>query len=140
MFFFKLTATSEIYTYCHTLSLPDALPLSLLWVGKRAKHKTVAPGKLDHLVAGGQPYGLGLMENVIKESAVEASVPAALAALARPVGAVRYICDRTEGRRNAVAFCFDPPLPAAFRPQPNAATVATFPLYNTNERPVGKRC
>src|SRR3546814_19054180 len=83
----------------------DAGPL--LWVGKRAKPKTVAPGKLDHLVAGGHPYGLGLMENVIKEAAEEASVPAALAALARPVGAVRYVCERTEGLRNDVAFCFD---------------------------------
>src|SRR3546814_1320777 len=129
MFFFKLTATSEIYTYCHTLSLPDALPLSLLWVGKRAKHKTVAPGKLDHLVAGGQPYGLGLMENVIKEAAEEASVPAALAALARPVGAVRYICERTEGLRNDVAFCFDLALPADFRPQPNDGEVESFSLW-----------
>src|SRR3546814_7676202 len=73
-----------------------------LWVGRRAKHKTVATGKLDHLVAGGQPYGLGLMENVIKESAEGASVPAALAALARTVGAVRHICERTEGMRNDV--------------------------------------
>src|SRR3546814_20070121 len=28
-FFFKLTATTEIYTYCHTLSLHDALPIYL---------------------------------------------------------------------------------------------------------------
>src|SRR3546814_5847423 len=27
-FFFKYTATTEIYTYCHTLSLHDALPVS----------------------------------------------------------------------------------------------------------------
>ncbi|HEY9548931.1 MAG TPA: DUF4743 domain-containing protein [Kiloniellaceae bacterium] len=105
----------------------DAGPL--LWVGKRAKHKTVAPGKLDHLVAGGQPYGLGLMENVIKEAAEEASVPAALAALARPVGAVRYICERTEGLRNDVAFCFDLALPADFRPQPNDGEVESFSLW-----------
>src|SRR3546814_16990863 len=28
-FFFNDTATSEIYTYCHTLSLHDALPISV---------------------------------------------------------------------------------------------------------------
>src|SRR3546814_11822971 len=28
-FFFNVTATTEIYTYCHTLSLHDALPISL---------------------------------------------------------------------------------------------------------------
>src|SRR3546814_3395503 len=27
MFFFNDTATTEIYTYCHTLSLHDALPI-----------------------------------------------------------------------------------------------------------------
>src|SRR3546814_12673025 len=29
LFFFNDTATTEIYTYCHTLSLHDALPISL---------------------------------------------------------------------------------------------------------------
>src|SRR3546814_11639312 len=28
LFFFNATATTEIYTYCHTLSLHDALPIS----------------------------------------------------------------------------------------------------------------
>src|SRR3546814_17278799 len=28
IFFFNDTATTEIYTYCHTLSLHDALPIS----------------------------------------------------------------------------------------------------------------
>src|SRR3546814_16462593 len=27
-FFFNVSSTPEIYTYCHTLSLPDALPIS----------------------------------------------------------------------------------------------------------------
>ncbi|MPZ09258.1 MAG: DUF4743 domain-containing protein [Kiloniellaceae bacterium] len=104
-----------------------------LWVGKRAKHKTVAPGKLDHLVAGGQPYGLGLMDNVIKEAAEEASVPAGLAACARPVGAIRYICERAEGLRNDLAFCFDLELPADFVPKPNDDEVESFSLW-----PVGQ--
>src|SRR3546814_17289294 len=69
------------------------------------------------------------MDNVIKESAEEASVPAALAALARPVGAVRYICERTEGLRNDVAFCFDLAQPADFRPQPKDDEVASFSLW-----------
>src|SRR3546814_5850627 len=69
------------------------------------------------------------MENVIKEAAEEASVPAALAALARPVGAGRYICERTEGLRNDVAFCFDLALPADFRPQPNDGEVESFSLW-----------
>jgi len=101
-----------------------------LWVGKRAADKAVAPGKLDHLVAGGQPYGLGLMENVIKEAAEEASVPADLARRAKPVGALRYICERAEGLRNDVAFCFDLELPADFQPRPNDNEVESFSLWS----------
>lgn len=104
-----------------------------IWVGKRAKHKTVAPGKLDHLVAGGQPHGLSLMENVIKEAEEEASVPADLASQARPVGAVRYICERSEGLRNDVAFCFDLELPAEFPPVPDGDEVESFTLQPAAE-------
>jgi isopentenyldiphosphate isomerase len=98
----------------------------LLWVGRRAKHKAVAPGKLDHLVAGGQPYGLGLMENLIKEAAEEASVPADLAGRAKPVGALRYLCERPEGLRNDILFCFDLALPSDFVPRPNDDEVESF--------------
>src|SRR3546814_4880471 len=100
-----------------------------LWVGRRAKHKMVAPGKLDHLVAGGQPYGLGLMENVVKEAQEEASIPADLAARARPAGALRYLCERSEGLRNDVVFSFDLELSAGLVPQPNDDDVAEFSLW-----------
>lgn len=104
-----------------------------LWVGKRSPRKAVAPGKLDHLVAGGQPYGLGLMENVVKEAAEEASVPAALARQARPVGALRYLCERSEGLRNDVVFCFDLELPADFQPAPNDDEVESFALWSMDQ-------
>lgn len=104
-----------------------------LWVGKRSPRKAVAPGKLDHLVAGGQPCGIGLMENVVKESAEEASVPAALARQARPVGALRYLCERPEGLRNDVVFCFDLELPADFQPAPNDDEVESFALWSMDQ-------
>ena len=50
-----------------------------MWIARRARDKAVAPGKLDNLVAGGQPYGLSPLENLIKECAEEASMPADLA-------------------------------------------------------------
>src|SRR3546814_15128372 len=37
-FFFNATATTEIYTYCHTLSLHDALPISGI-SGKRGRQR-----------------------------------------------------------------------------------------------------
>ena len=57
-----------------------------IWVARRSRSKPTAPGKLDHLVAGGQPIGIGLTENLIKEAAEEASLPEALARRARPAG------------------------------------------------------
>jgi len=104
-----------------------------LWVGKRARHKAVAPGKLDHLVAGGQPIGLSLMENVVKEAGEEASVPPELAELARPVGALRYICARDEGLRNDIAFCYDLELPVNFQPRPDDDEVESFSLWSMHE-------
>lgn len=104
-----------------------------LWVGRRAQDKTVAPGKLDHLVAGGQPYGLSLMENVVKEAQEEASIPADLARLARPVGALRYICEREDGLRNDVVFCYDLELPANFQPRPDDDEVESFSLWSMDD-------
>jgi len=87
-----------------------------LWVAKRSRTKQTAPGKLDHLVAGGQPLGLGLMENVIKECGEEAGMPESLGRTARPAGFVSYITERAEGLRNDICFVFDIALPADFTP------------------------
>src|SRR3546814_9484158 len=45
VFFFNDTATNGIYTYIHTLSLHDALPISTTGCTKRsrAKHRSAAP-------------------------------------------------------------------------------------------------
>ena len=100
-----------------------------LWVGRRAKDKATAPGKLDHIVAGGQPYGLSLQENLIKESAEEASIPADLAARGRPVGAVSYITGMAEGLRHDLLYCYDLELPADFEPVCSDGEVEEFFLW-----------
>lgn len=49
------------------------------------------PSSKDHIVAGGQPHGLSLYENVIKECEEEAGIPQHLVeAGLRPVGAISY--------------------------------------------------
>jgi len=100
-----------------------------LWVGKRAANKQTAPGKLDHLVAGGQPMGLSLMENVIKESAEEAGMEAGLARRARPVGFVSYITERSEGLRNDICFAYDIALPDSFVPHNTDGEIESFSLW-----------
>src|SRR3546814_3158521 len=49
-FFFNYTASTEIYTYCHTLSLHDALPISeRIWPGKDALQSLEAVERQRHL-------------------------------------------------------------------------------------------
>eukprot|EP00887_Chlorella_sp_A99_P004711 scaffold4.g4711.t1 len=92
-----------------------------LWVARRSATKPTWPGKLDHIVAGGQPHNLSCAENVVKECEEEASIPPALGAAAAPVGAVSYTSLRAEGLGRDVLFCFDLQLPLDFVPQPQAS-------------------
>ena len=100
-----------------------------LWVGRRSRHKHAWPGKLDHLVAGGQPIGLSLMDNLLKEASEEASLPADLARQARPVGAITYLTTNEEGLRNDVVFAYDLELPTDFQPVNQDGEVEEFFLW-----------
>ncbi len=100
-----------------------------LWVAKRAADKQTAPGKLDHLVAGGQPYGIGIQENMIKECAEEANIPREIAARAELAGEVSYRCERPEGLRDDVLYCFDLELPEDFVPVNTDGEVDSFALW-----------
>ncbi|MEO1192784.1 MAG: DUF4743 domain-containing protein [Pseudomonadota bacterium] len=104
-----------------------------MWVGKRSKHKPTGPGKLDHLVAGGQPLGLTPEDNLVKECAEEASLPEALARQARPVGLVSYLCRFTDGQRDDVLWCYDLEVPADFTPEPCDDEVEYFQLWSIEE-------
>ena len=99
-----------------------------LWVARRSMTKASAPGKLDHLVGGGQPVGLGLLENLYKECAEEAGIPRELAMTARSVGALSYTYRDATTVRPDVIFCFDLALPADFVPQSVDSEVASFTL------------
>ncbi len=100
-----------------------------LWVAKRSRTKQTAPGKLDHLVAGGQPLGLGLLDNVVKECGEEAGMPESLGRTARPAGFVSYITERPEGLRSDICFVFDIALPADFAPVNEDGEVEEFYLW-----------
>jgi 8-oxo-dGTP pyrophosphatase MutT (NUDIX family) len=105
---------------------PDGLHL---WVGWRSKDKSVAPGKLDNLVAGGVPSGLSPMQTLLKEAAEEASMTPALAAQARQVSRVSYRMTDGSGIRRDVLHCFDLDLPEDFVPAPADDEVERFELW-----------
>ena len=100
-----------------------------LWVARRARNKLLDPGKLDHIVAGGVPAGLGPVETLIKEAAEEAGIPAELARAAIPVGSIEYTMDRHEGLRRDCVYCFDLTLPEGFLPHAADGEVEDFELW-----------
>lgn len=97
-----------------------------MWIGVRAKDRTVAPGKLDNIVAGGLPAGLSLKENLVKEAAEEASIPEDVARTARPVGAVSYVMDTKAGLRRDMLFVYDIELSPRFEPQNADGEISGF--------------
>ena len=100
-----------------------------LWVAKRAATKPTYPGELDQLVAGGQPVGLGLQANLVKECAEEAGIPPALARRANATGTVTYAASTERGFQHDVIFTFDLELPTDFVPVNQDGEVDEFFLW-----------
>jgi isopentenyldiphosphate isomerase len=109
---------------------PDGIHM---WIARRATDKTTYPGMLDNAIAGGQPVGIGLMENVIKESQEEAGIPESLARNAVAIGAVTYTMQEGEKLMPDVLFNYDLELPADFTPVNTDGEVAEFMLLPAAE-------
>lgn len=99
-----------------------------LWIARRARGKTTHPGKLDNMVAGGQPMGLSVSDNLIKECGEEAGIPPELARQAVPTGCISYRLDIDRGLRHDTLFLFELELPEDFVPRPVDGEVESFEL------------
>ena len=104
---------------------PDGLSL---WIAKRSADKSVEPGKLDNMVAGGQPAGLTLEENLIKEAAEEAGLPEGIACQARPAGVLTYCMAERRGLKRDTLFVYDLALPERLVPRATDGEVECFAL------------
>jgi hypothetical protein len=102
---------------------------TLMWVARRSMNKPTYPGKLDQLVAGGQPVGISLRDNLIKECWEEALMPEALARQAVPVPPISYCFECDRGLRPNVLFCYDLELPMDFQPHNADLEVEQFHLW-----------
>ena len=114
----------------------DDDPVIRMWIARRAKTKATYGGMLDHMVAGGQPAGRSLMDNVIKECLEEAGVPEEMTRSGiRPAGAISY--ETYEPRKDvisrAVLFCYDLWLPKEFRPTVVDGEVEDFVLWTLDQ-------
>ena len=104
-----------------------------VWVPRRALDRVVYPGKLDNTVAGGQPAGISLQENLAKECAEEANIGPAYVAHAKPVGTIGYCHELQYGLRNDLIFAYDLELPLNFRPANTDGEVEDFQLWPVEE-------
>ena len=101
-----------------------------MWVARRSKDRVTFPGKLDNIVAGGQPFNLTVAENVIKECNEEANIPKELAIMAKPVGLISYMMQVNDNLRRHVMYTYDLDVPPHFTPSPNDGEVEKFCLLN----------
>jgi 8-oxo-dGTP pyrophosphatase MutT (NUDIX family) len=111
-------------------------PRERMWMARRSATKSKYPGMVDHIVAGGQPAGLSLWENALKECQEEAGIPASVAAAGlTATGAVSYesYSTATETLSRVVLFNYDLQLPADFVPQPVDGEVQDFFLWDIDQ-------
>ncbi len=101
-----------------------------MWIARRSLTKPTGPGKLDQIVAGGQPADIGLHDNMMKECAEEAGIPPDIAGRLRAVGAISYALETDVGFRPDLIFNFDLELPEAFTPQNTDGEVDEFYLWS----------
>lgn len=104
-----------------------------IWIARRTKDKPFWPGKLDQMVAGGQPVGVGRMDNVIKESAEEANIPKSISMQSKYVGELQYRGETHRGMNVDTLFNYDLWLPEDFIPENTDGEVEEFILMPIEE-------
>jgi len=109
---------------------PDGL---FMWIARRARDKATFPGKLDNMVAGGHPLGISAFDNLLKECAEEAGIPAEIAATARPTGTISYRMAVPAGLRRHMFYTYDLELDADFVPEAVDGEVERFELLPIGE-------
>ena len=110
-----------------------------MWMARRSATKSKYPGMLDHIVAGGQPHGIGLLENVVKECGEEAGIPEEMArGNVMAAGAISYAYFEPSAGpggalTRAVMFNYDITLPAETKPTPVDGEVDEFFTWSFEE-------
>lgn len=104
-----------------------------LWIGRRAADKPVAPNKLDNIVAGGQPAGLSLRDNLYKEAAEEAAMPLDLVCRAVSAGAITYTMEAERGLKPDTMYVHDLELPEDFVPINTDGELAGFVMMSAQD-------
>ncbi|HLJ62731.1 MAG TPA: DUF4743 domain-containing protein [Stellaceae bacterium] len=97
-----------------------------LWIGRRAADKKVSPNKLDNMVAGGIPWGHGILSTLVKEAEEEAGMAADLTREATFQGFLSYRMEVEGGARDDVLYLYDLEVPGDFVPENRDGEIASF--------------
>jgi hypothetical protein len=100
-----------------------------IWLQRRGMDRPLHPGLLDNLVAGGQPAGIPVADNLLKEAMEEAGLGAQIMAKAQARGTLSYCVDTFEGLSPATMILYDIELDGQTIPRPVDGEVAEFLLW-----------
>lgn len=95
-------------------------------IARRAPTKTIDPGLLDNLVAGGVPSGQEPWQTLLRECGEEAGIARELAQSARPAGVLQVCREVPEGLHSELLYVHDLELPAGFEPRNADGEVSEF--------------
>jgi len=104
-----------------------------MWCGRRAISKSVDPGMLDNLAAGGLPAGETLFDCGVREMAEEAGLPASLAQTALPCGYVETCRSVREGWHHETLWVYNIVLPNEWTPSNQDGEVSEFVLLSPSQ-------
>lgn len=111
----------------------NGLSRQAMWVARRSSEKSIDPGLLDNLVAGGVAAGLTVHETLLKEAWEEAGMSAELLEGVHRTAAIG-ICRLTEeGLQREIIYAHDLELPRAFEPQNQDGEVAQVHLESLDQ-------
>jgi 8-oxo-dGTP pyrophosphatase MutT (NUDIX family) len=97
-----------------------------IWIARRSATKSIDPGMLDNLVAGGVASGQDAWQALLRESGEEAGIPVALAEKARPAGVLSVCQEVPEGLNSEILHIYDLAIPADFAPRNTDGEVSEF--------------
>jgi 8-oxo-dGTP pyrophosphatase MutT (NUDIX family) len=97
-----------------------------IWIARRSATKSIDPGMLDNLVAGGIASGQDAWQALLRECGEEAGIAPALARTARPAGVLSVCQEVPEGLNSEILHLYDLELPADFAPRNTDGEVSEF--------------
>lgn len=134
LFFIDRGAISNFGLISFAIHVNGLGPDDQIWLATRSMNVIHYKGRKDQIIAGGQPHGLSLEENLIKEAHEEAGLSEEVVLRrARPTGYVTYREEEENRIHRPVLFTYDISLKQGEAPENTDGEVASFDLYRKDQ-------